>query len=127
MRGARLELLHAADFFVHAFERRGEDLFTLQGMLGCAGEASSSRLSFAARFAALLARQGPLPLTHVAETVAQCFQVIERDVVDPGMVTPQDHLVLVVAENAALEFAGNRHGNLQVFRRRTRPSLPKSH
>jgi hypothetical protein len=71
MRGPRLELLHAADLFVHAFQRRGEHLFALQGMLGCAREASTSRRSFSARFALLLACQSTLPIAHIAETVAQ--------------------------------------------------------
>src|SRR5215472_6068925 len=110
MRGSRLELVHAADLLAHAFERRGEHLLAPQGVLGCAGKALASRRPFTARFTSLPARQGTLLIAHLAQTLAQGPEVIKRSVIDFGMVTAQDDLMLVIAENAALEFAGYGHG-----------------
>src|SRR5262252_1779571 len=110
MRGSRLELVHAADLLAHAFERRGEHLLALQGVLGCAREACAPLRPFSAHRAALFARQGALLIAHLAQTLAQRAQVIKRSVIDFGMVTAQDDLMLVIAENAALEFAGYGHG-----------------
>src|SRR5215510_7791758 len=110
MRGSRLELVHAADLLAHAFERRGEHLLALQGVLGCAGKALASRRPFTARFTSLPARQGTLLIAHLAQTLAQRPEVVERSLVDFGMMTAQDDLMLVIAENAALEFAGYGHG-----------------
>src|SRR5262252_2205577 len=50
MRGSRLELVHAADLLAHAFERRGEHLLALQGVLGCAREACAPLPRTARRF-----------------------------------------------------------------------------
>src|ERR1700730_9005133 len=109
MLGPRIELLHAADLLAHAFERRGEHLFALQGMLRCA-KASASRLSLSSHRTATLACQGALLIAHIAQTLAQRLEVIEPGVIDFGMVTAQDDLMLVVAQNAPLEFAGYGHG-----------------
>src|SRR5262249_50961355 len=49
-------------------------------------------------------------IAHLAQTLAQRPEVIKRSVIDFGMVTAQDDLMLVIAENAALEFAGYGHG-----------------
>src|SRR5262249_40594903 len=65
---------------------------------------------FTARFTSLPARQGTLLIAHLAQTLAQRPEVIKRSVIDLGMVTAQDDLMLVIAENAALEFAGYGHG-----------------
>ena len=112
MRGPRLELLHAADLLAHAFERRGEHLLALQGVLGRAGKACASRRSLSAHRTAICARQGTLLVAHIAQTLAQRLEVIKPSVIDFGMVTAQDELMLVIAENAALEFAGYGHGGL---------------
>src|SRR6516162_9856883 len=69
---------------------------------------------FSAHRAALFARQGALLIAHLAQTLAQRAQVIKRSVIDFGMVTAQDDLMLVIAENAALEFAGYGHGGPSV-------------
>ena len=58
----------------------------------------------------ILACQGMLLIAHIAQTLAQRLEVIEPGVIDFGMVTAQDDLMLVVAENAALEFTGDGHG-----------------
>src|SRR5215471_5324166 len=110
VRGSRLELVHAADLLAHALERRGEHLLALQGVLGCARKACASLRPFSAHRTALFARQGTLLIAHLAQTLAQRSQVIKRSVIDFGMVTAQDDLMLVIAENAALEFAGYGHG-----------------
>src|SRR6516162_99283 len=52
----------------------------------------------------------PGKLAPLPQTLAQRLEVIKRGVIDFGMVTAQNHLVLVVAENAALEFARYGHG-----------------
>src|SRR6516165_9710423 len=114
MRSSRLELVHAADLLAHAFERRGEHLLAPQGVLGCARKALASRRPFTARFTSLPARQGTLLIAHLAQTLAQRPEVIRRSVIDFGMVTAQDDLMLVIAENAALEFAGYGHGGPSV-------------
>src|SRR5271165_3076121 len=105
MLGPRIELLHAADLLAHAFERRGEHLFALQGMLRCARKASGSRLSLSAHRTAILACQGALLIAHIAQTLAQRLEVIEPDVIDFGMVTAQDDLMLVVPANSSAAFS----------------------
>src|SRR5262249_5502425 len=80
------------------------------GVLGCARKACASLRTFSAQCPAFFARQGALLVAHLAQTLAQRSQVIKRSVIDFGMVTAQDDLMLVIAENAALEFAGYGHG-----------------
>src|SRR5262249_13563581 len=48
-------------------------------------------------------------LSRIAQTLAQRLEIIKPSVVDFGMVTAQDDLMFVVAENAAFEFAGYGH------------------
>src|SRR6516225_4247319 len=110
MRGSRLELAHAIDLSVHAFQRGGEHLLAPQGVLGCARKARASLRPFSAHRTAIFARQGALLIAHPAQTLTQRLEVIKRGVIDFRMVTAQDDLMLVVAENAALEFAGYGHG-----------------
>jgi hypothetical protein len=54
------------------------------------------------------------PLLRISQTLAQRLEVIEPGVIDFGMVTAQDDLMLVVAENAALEFTGYGHGEFLI-------------
>src|SRR5215831_5456845 len=68
-------------------------------------ESSRSRRPFPACLAALLARQSPLLVAHIAQPLAQRLEIIEPDIIDSGMMTAQDDLMLIVAENAAFEFA----------------------
>ena len=70
MRGSRLELAHAIDLSVHAFQRGGEHLLALQGVLGCARKACASLRPFSAHCTAFFARQGALPIAHLAQTLA---------------------------------------------------------
>ena len=67
----RLQLLDAMDLPVHPFQGGCEYLFALQGMLGCAWKALSSRRPLAARFTPLCARQCALFVAHVAEALPQ--------------------------------------------------------
>src|SRR6516164_5819009 len=55
-----------------------------------------------------------LLIAHLAQTLAQRPEVIKRSVIDFGMVTAQGDLMLVIAENAALEFTGYGHGGPSV-------------
>src|SRR6516165_914599 len=110
MRGSRLELVDAIDLPVHALQRRGEHLFAPQGVLGCARKACASLRPFSAHRTAIFARQSTLLIAHLTQTPAQRHELIKRRVIDFGMVTAQDDLMLVIAENAALEFAGYGHG-----------------
>src|SRR5262249_181617 len=80
------------------------------GVLGCARKACASLRTFSAQCPAFFARQGALLVAHLAQALAQRAQIIKRSVIDFGMVTAQDDLMLVIAENAALEFAGCGHG-----------------
>jgi hypothetical protein len=82
-------------------------LFALQAMLSCARR--TPRRSFSTRGTAILVRQGAFLITHIAQTLAQRLEIIKPSVVDFGMVTAQDDLMFVVAENAAFEFAGYGH------------------
>ena len=109
MRASRLQLLHAADFLAHPFERGSEHLFALKRLLGCTRKAFTSRRSFSARGTANVARQRSFLVAHIAQTLAQRLEVIEASVIDFGMMTAQDDLMLVVAENAALELARDGH------------------
>jgi len=110
MRGSRLELVHPIDLSVHAFQRGGEHPLALQGMLRCARKACASLRPFSAHRTAIFARQGALPIAHLAQTLAQRLEIIKRGVIDFRMVSAQDDLMLVIAENAALEFTGYGHG-----------------
>jgi hypothetical protein len=56
MRGSCLELVHAIELPVHAFQRSGEHLLAPQGMLGCARKACASLRPFSAHRAAIFAR-----------------------------------------------------------------------
>src|SRR6516225_11650847 len=94
----------------HAFQRGGEHLLALQGVLGCARKACASLRPFSAHRTAIFARQGAFPIAHLAQTLAQRPELNNRSVIDFGMVTAQNGLILVIAENAALEFAGYGHG-----------------
>jgi hypothetical protein len=109
MRCPRLQLVHAIELPVDAFQRSGEHLFALQGMFGRAWKALTSWRPFAACFAAFFARQRPFLVAHIAQPLAQRFEVVKLGIIDFGMVTAQDDLMLFVAENAAFEFAGYGH------------------
>src|SRR5215813_5773554 len=78
-----------------------------------AGKALASQRSLTTRFAALRASQGALLVSHVTQALAQRLEVIKPGVINFGMMTTQDDLVLVVAEDTALEFARDRHGFLE--------------
>src|SRR5262249_45731284 len=80
-------------------------------MLGCARKASASRCHLSARGTAVLARERTFLIPHIAQTLAQRLELIEPDIIDFGMVTAQNDLMLVVAENAAFELAWYGHGS----------------
>src|SRR5215468_10171923 len=102
--------VHPIDLSVHAFQRGGEHPLALQGMLRCARKACASLRPFSAHRTAIFARQGALLIAHLAQTLTQRLEVIKRGVIDFRMVSAQDDLMLVIAENAALEFTGYGHG-----------------
>ena len=58
--------------------------------------------TFAARASAF--RMRPIS-AHIAQTLAQRLKVIKPGIVVFGMVTAQDDFMLIVTENAPLEFA----------------------
>jgi YD repeat-containing protein len=115
MSGSRIQLAHAVDFLAHSFERCSEHLFALQGMLRCARKASTSGCSFSAHGSANLARQRAFLIAHTAQTPLQRLKVISSGIVDFGMVATHDEFMFIVAENAALEFAGYGHVNLNLY------------
>src|SRR5437868_9574982 len=78
-------------------------------MFGRAWKALASRRPFAACLAPLCACQRPFLVTHVAQPLAQRLKVIKLGIIDFGMVTAQDDLMLIETENAAFEFAGYGH------------------
>src|SRR5262245_66505747 len=57
VRSPGLQFLHAMDLPVHPFQRGAEYLLALQGMLGCAWKALSSRGPLATRFTPLRDRK----------------------------------------------------------------------
>src|SRR5262245_2037016 len=79
-------------------------------MLRCARKASPSWRCLSACGTAILAREFAFLIAHTAQTPAQRLEIIKRGVIDFRMVTAQDDLMLVIAENAALEFTGYGHG-----------------
>src|SRR5262244_348921 len=93
------------------FNDSGEHLLAPQGMFGRARKAPASRRLFPACLAALLACQSPFLVAHIAQPLAQRLEVIKTGIIDSGVVTAQDDLMLIVAENAAFEFAGYGHGS----------------
>src|SRR5262249_59919012 len=98
VRSPRLQLLHAMDLPVHPFQGGGEYLLALQGMLGCARKALSSRGPLP-RASRRFARASVLALSRISRRLAQRLEVIKRGFIDFGMVTAQDDLVLVIADN----------------------------
>src|SRR5262245_28583301 len=84
-------------------------------MLCRPGEALAFRPSFAARLPAFRVSQRTLPAAHLTQALPQRLEVIKPNLVNLGMVTTQDDLVLVVTENAALELARYRHGLLEDY------------
>jgi hypothetical protein len=121
MSGPRIQLAYAVDFLAHSFECCSEHLFALQGMFRCAGKASASWRSFPARGPANLTRERAFLIAHVTETLSQRLKVVRSGIVDFGMVTAHDEFMFIVAENAALEFAGYGHGQSQLWRSRRAP------
>src|SRR5262249_27893186 len=109
--GPRCQFGHAIDLSVDAFQRSGEHLFAPQGMFSRARKAPASRRLFPTCLAVLLVRQSPFLVAHTAEPLAQRLEVIKTGIIDSGVVTAQDDLMLIVAENAAFEFAGYGHGS----------------
>jgi hypothetical protein len=84
---------------------------------GCStvpGKACASLCPLRAHRTAVLPCQSTLLAAHIAQPLAQRLEVIEPDIIDFGMVSAQDDLVLLVAENAALEFAGYGHGEIPI-------------
>src|SRR5215510_6781429 len=79
-------------------------------MRGCTGKGYASLRPFSAHRTAILMRQGALLIAHLAQTLAQCLEIIKHGVIDFRMVSAQDDPMLVIAENAALEFTGYGHG-----------------
>jgi hypothetical protein len=122
--GSRVQLAHAVDFLAHSFDCRSEHLFALQGMFRCAGKASASWRSFAARRPANLGRQRAFFIAHITQTLSQCLKIVGAGIVDFGMVTSRDQFVFIVAENAALKFAGYGHGQPQLWRSRWEALAP---
>src|SRR5262249_16334447 len=100
----------AADLFGDTLERGCEHLLALEGMLRCARKASPSRCCLSACGTAILARECALLIAHAAQTLSQRLEIIKRGVIDFRMVSAQNDLMLVIAENAALEFTGYGHG-----------------
>jgi hypothetical protein len=78
-------------------------------MFGRSGETPSARFTLSPDFASFLSGQRTLPIAHIAKALTQRLQVFERSVVDSWMMTSENDFVLVVTENAALEFAWNCH------------------
>src|SRR5262249_23784098 len=110
MRGSRLELVHAIDLPCSRVSRRRRTPACAAGGARLCPE--SLRLS-APLFRAPhgdFRTPGYAPYRASAQTLAQRLEVIRRSVIDFGMMTAQDDLMLVIAENAALEFAGYGHG-----------------
>src|SRR5262245_11720796 len=82
----------------------------MEGMLRRARKASPSRCCLSACGTAILARECALLIAHAAQTLSQRLEIIKRSVIDFRMVSAQNDLMLVIAENAALEFTGYGHG-----------------
>src|SRR5262249_57534031 len=93
MLGTRLQLVHAVELPVDAFQRSSEHLFALQGMFGRAWKALTSRRPFAACFPALCVRESPFLVAHIAQALAQRLKVIKLGIIDFGMVAAQDDLM----------------------------------
>src|SRR5262249_60835862 len=113
--GPGSKLVHAIDLPVDAFQRGGEPLLAPQGMFGRARKPPASRRLFPAYAAALLARQSSFLVAHIAQPLPQRLEVIKTGIIDSGVMTAQDDLMLLVAENAAFEFAGYGHSATHNF------------
>jgi hypothetical protein len=78
-------------------------------MLGGSWKARSARLGFSAPLSPLVAAERSLLVAHLAQAGPHGLKLNHLDVVDGGMVSEADRLVFFVAEEAAFEFAGDRH------------------
>ena len=88
-----------------------------RGVLGCARKARASLRPFSAHCTAIFARQGTRLIAHLTQALAQLPELIKGRVIDFGMVTAQDDLILVITENATLEFARYGHRQPQLYGR----------
>src|SRR5262245_16388355 len=91
-----LEVRAAGDLLVPALQGGADHLLALERALGRAGEARAARLVLAPLLAPLGARQGPFLVAQIAQALAQALQVIERRVVEYGMVAGEYRLLLLV-------------------------------
>src|SRR5262249_14957769 len=125
--GPRFQLVHAIELPVDAFQRSGEHLLAPQRMFGRARTTPASRRLFPSYVAALLAVQSSFLVANIAQPLPQRLEVIKTGIIDSGVMTAQDDLMLLVAENAAFEFAGYGHSATHNFQtsggRKTKTTL----
>ena len=94
MCGSRLELVHVINLAVHALQRSGEHLLAPEGVLGCARKLAPLCVPFP-RTARRFRGPGTRLIAHLTQTLAQLPEFVKRRVIDFGMVTAQDDLMLV--------------------------------
>ncbi|MBV9964230.1 MAG: hypothetical protein JO008_00915 [Alphaproteobacteria bacterium] len=114
MSGMRLEIAQAADLLVDPLQGRRKHLFSLRWPFGGAGKTSAASFGLPAHLPLLLTRQRALLVSHLAQAQFGFAQLRAAEVVNGRVMRDADRLILVMAEQAAFEFAGDRHGPSSV-------------
>ena len=111
--GSGIELVSSVYFLAYALERRNENLLAPKRMFGRSREAGAAGCTLSARFTPLFSRKRPLLVAQRTKLRAQRFQFVEPHVIDGGMMTGCDGVVLLVIEKAAFELQGTDMMTLQ--------------
>src|SRR5580704_13538969 len=110
----RLELVQAADFLVDPLQSRSKNPLSLRWPFGGAGKTSATSFGLSAHLPQPLSRQRALLVPHRAQAELSRPQLRAVEVVDGRVMRSENRLIFVMAEQAALEFAGDRHGQSSV-------------
>jgi hypothetical protein len=78
-------------------------------MLGGSWKTCSARLGFSAPLSPSLSAERSLLIAHLAQTGSHGLKLSHLNVIDGGMVREADRLIFFVTEEAAFEFARDRH------------------
>jgi hypothetical protein len=116
------QVLDAMQFPVHALERSREHLLAVERQLGGTGETSAAWLGFAPALTLLLAYQSAFLAAQLAQADAQRLQPVCVVLINRRVVREAHDLMLLVAQQTALEFAGYGHLGI-IFRDQRSQSL----
>ena len=122
MGGPSRQPLDSVQFLVHTFERGRKDLLAVQRLIHRTGETPPPCIGFAATLTLLLADQSALLVAQLPQADAQGLEPFYIVLVNCRMVRDPQDLMLLVAEETALEFTGHGHPGI-TFVTADRPAI----